>query len=472
MLLPPPTGPYPVGLSTFSHVVPAKTYGKSKLPNGQHALVMEEILYNVHYPCHVSQRRPAQFVPWLAGPLADMVAGFVKFTELAGMGAWLFWPIIYLYLQFLKLPLYPDAPLLDPVEGSAVRGEPAKDKSAKWPLVIFSHGLGGSRTTYSYFCSELASEGYIVLAIEHRDASGPSVRIRSNGAFRTLNYLPYGEIVCVRRRFVCPLRSRFPPLTVMEFRWGDDKPDDPMPFRSEGLDFRTVEVYETYRTFAELIRGTSENLICETGGSTYPFSQWIDKVDVERLFLTGHSFGGATALAVLRTPPPSSYPALPISHVLLLDPWVDPLRRDTVTPSPQPQLAIVNSENFTLWDDHFHRLKDIAFDCGGTSAKLMTIVRAGHQDFSDLPFLVPLRAKRGLALAKVIRTLSLAFLRDGLQEELNKEPRRDKEVVGENRKERLVGNFAEVLLHGVSETSSDDLSNITAADNPGDNSTP
>lgn len=44
--------------------------------------------------------------------------------------------------------------------------------------MIFSHGLAGTRTTYSQYCSALASEGYVVLSIEHKDGSGPMVRVR------------------------------------------------------------------------------------------------------------------------------------------------------------------------------------------------------------------------------------------------------------------------------------------------------
>lgn len=43
----------------------------------------------------------------------------------------------------------------------------------------------GGRTTYSNWCSRLAAEGYVVIAIEHRDGSGPAVRIRTSGNDKT-----------------------------------------------------------------------------------------------------------------------------------------------------------------------------------------------------------------------------------------------------------------------------------------------
>ena len=39
------------------------------------------------------------------------------------------------------------------------------------PVIVFSHGLAGNRNLYAGLLTSLASQGYLVAAIEHRDGS-------------------------------------------------------------------------------------------------------------------------------------------------------------------------------------------------------------------------------------------------------------------------------------------------------------
>src|SRR6186713_714484 len=68
---------------------------------------------------------------------------------------------------YTKVPAIRDAPLLTP-----------STASKRWPVVVFSHGLGGLRNTYSHICGSLASHGAVVVALEHRDGSAPVSFVR------------------------------------------------------------------------------------------------------------------------------------------------------------------------------------------------------------------------------------------------------------------------------------------------------
>ena len=93
-----------------------------------------------------------------------------------GRSHWIPSPAYYPgYGYYLKMPWYISSPLFRLVAGNtpiwAVENAPVlKGEGAEFgtPLVIFSHGLAGIRTTYSTLCTDLASHGYIVAAIEHR----------------------------------------------------------------------------------------------------------------------------------------------------------------------------------------------------------------------------------------------------------------------------------------------------------------
>lgn len=66
-------------------------------------------------------------------------------------------------LRLVQMPLSPNS---EPLQG------------AKLPLVVFSHGLGGTAITYTYQTQHLAAQGNVVLVIDHTDGSAPVVKKR------------------------------------------------------------------------------------------------------------------------------------------------------------------------------------------------------------------------------------------------------------------------------------------------------
>ena len=64
-----------------------------------------------------------------------------------------------------RCPALVEAPLLSP---DYKGGRPAP---AGYPVIVLSHGLHGHRSVCSAICSDLASHGYVVAALEHKDGS-------------------------------------------------------------------------------------------------------------------------------------------------------------------------------------------------------------------------------------------------------------------------------------------------------------
>ena len=53
------------------------------------------------------------------------------------------------------------------VEEQATTASPSMASEA-FPVIVFSHGLAAMRTIYCGICSDLASQGFVVAAVEHR----------------------------------------------------------------------------------------------------------------------------------------------------------------------------------------------------------------------------------------------------------------------------------------------------------------
>jgi predicted dienelactone hydrolase len=66
----------------------------------------------------------------------------------------------------------PKRPLISfQFKGRAKRGAQIKQTENPYPLLITSHGYTGSRLMFSYLTEQLASQGYIVVSIDHTDST-------------------------------------------------------------------------------------------------------------------------------------------------------------------------------------------------------------------------------------------------------------------------------------------------------------
>ena len=70
---------------------------------------------------------------------------------------------------------------------------PLAKSEEQFPVVVFSHGISGTRQLYSINCSSLSSHGYVVAALDHRYNLGTK-SLSNSIPFINLHYTPFCSI--------------------------------------------------------------------------------------------------------------------------------------------------------------------------------------------------------------------------------------------------------------------------------------
>ncbi|TKY87338.1 hypothetical protein EX895_004015 [Sporisorium graminicola] len=309
-------------------------------------LTTDTVLLTIYYPTSVSQEKTdGRTLDWLEAPKLRSIGGLLKY---AGISKYLAIPIILPAYSVVgqKLPVLVDAPIASdsPSEG--------------FPVAVFSHGMGGTRTTYSAYCTSLAGAGIIVAAVEHRDGSSSSTTIHhpvaqdgkgSSGLFRWF----YGGSNGVDNKlYVRPDEV-------------DGKPE-PLDVRRAQVEFRRREVLAAFDVLKDISAGKGCALVDSCTRSQRDdamtrerrsklLADFSGKLKMQDTWLIGHSFGGSTAIQALR------HTDCPFSQALVLDPWVEPIPITgiDVVPVSKP-LYTINSEDFTQWKTHMDDVATIA----------------------------------------------------------------------------------------------------------------
>eukprot|EP00124_Ichthyophonus_hoferi_P003261 Ihof_evm3s274 gene=Ihof_evmTU3s274 len=269
------------------------------------------VLVRLYYPSALKSS-PAtttpETIPWLpSGINAVGYSVFLKVPKFIGA------PIISAALSRAIMKVSPNHPLVSAEDLTTLRqlGNVTVSNTEKLPVMVFSHGLGGMRTTYSYFCSDMASHGWVVAAVEHRDGSA-SVTITTD----------HGPI----------------------FYQQPEPKQDEFEFRNGQLNQRVQEVGSVLTILKELDSGEDTHCVLKDNhNGAIKLTQQASfkhRLDFSRAAMAGHSFGGATTLTAIHT-------LKSFKCAIAMDAWMLGLTKgmDRVA-SPIP-LFLVNSEYFS-----------------------------------------------------------------------------------------------------------------------------
>ncbi|KAI4864882.1 platelet-activating factor acetylhydrolase, isoform II-domain-containing protein [Hypoxylon rubiginosum] len=412
--LPEYTGPYSVGVMEIE--VPAReprTFSNIKR-NGVHALRMDTVLCSIFYPCDSSSyalkrgKKPTK-VTWLPRPRALTSKGYAKFFDTPRLPVTAY---IAATTMFTKLPAFRNAKLAATHAGatttpphhaasSSTHSQDTLTESGEgkplFPVIFFSHGLGGSRTCCSTVCGELASNGFVVVALEHRDGSG---------ARSYVNVPPSGNLAAGLEIDNTNPKGYY----KVDYIFPRDNPLDTSPHNSQGVDIglryaqiemRTAEVQEAYSVLELLNSGQGDFILknnlrkkgnagsSSKGLQGIDWSDWKGKLFLQNVTMMGHSFGGATTVEIVRRADRLPY----IGQGIVLDAWASAtpkMGEMTHQPLRKPLLAIT-SEAFMHWTDNFNRMSDIVSETrdSGAPCWMMTIKGSTHLSQTDFAILYP-----------------------------------------------------------------------------------
>jgi dienelactone hydrolase len=314
-VMPTPDGPHAVGTTTLVVRDEGRTERYGPGPGGPRELVVQ-----VWYPAAPDAPRAP----------APVIAQATAFVDLGAVELGL--PRFALgHLGLIRSNATPDTAALD----------------AQLPVVLLAHGWTGFRTIQSDLAEQLASEGWVVAAADHRFGALVTTFPDGRADLFDADALPeYGSV-----------------------------PDDVYAERSRTLvDTFTADLGLVLRALAQ-----------------QPPAQLAGRLDLGRIAMLGHSTGGGAAIAACGAEPGCR-------AVVAYDPWVEPLPAQLLRAgTTRPLLSLRTADwvarpNEAVLQD-LHRTQRTA----GVPEGLVRIDGALHRDYTLIGALSPAARLLGLA---------------------------------------------------------------------------
>ena len=249
------------------------------------------------------------------------------------------------------------------VKSNSFSNAKADNQNGPYPLVIFSHGLGGNRTQNTVIMEELASHGYVVIAIEHAYDANVSI-------FNNEDIADYRSGINYERKDEAE----------------DLTPEDFWAIRLPQLQTRAADV-------SFLIDVLSENKFSE---------DILQIIDLDYIGILGHSFGGATSIY-------SAYSDNRINACINLDGWMVVVPDDIINNGIKQNFMYIGQGKW--WDELNYNKLDQFIKSNSSSTKVL-IQGTTHYDFSDMPHLT----NAGNILGKTGKKIKMDDLKNALNE--------------------------------------------------------
>ncbi len=315
--LPTPSGSLAVG--TFSlHMVDGdrqEIYGPN--PGGP-----RELMVQFFYPAEPNAE--AEPGPWIED-LDSVGPQLAKYVDVPSF--------TFDHLDLTDTHTYPDAPV--------------SEASATYPVIVYSHGWRGFRTINLNQAEVLASEGYVVVTIDHTYAS-------------TMTVFPGGREV--------PVDSGALP---------NEDDVGKVAFLEAGAQLNEVMA-------ADLDFVVDEIIAMNQGRRSSALAQ---RLDTSRLGLFGHSAGGGAVVSFCASD-------RRCMAGMGFDPWVEPIDTAIIDEGLDVPFAFVRSEEWTE-EDNEPELRRL-FENGGSDQYWHSISGTQHRDFVFAPLLSPVGGLIGI----------------------------------------------------------------------------
>jgi len=388
--LPPYTGPHEVGILDLETEVQRRTIHDAILKEtGEKAFELETLAVTIYYPSSLPLAPPNSRPwarPWLPQPIDLIGTGYAR---LAGIK---FRPLQHVFTFFLwalgsgtVIPGVVDAPVLtgaekvlvDESSGAGGLGrilsaaeqqenmELKRDvKTGSLPCVVFTHGMAGMSQSYSHYLGSIASHGYVVAAVEHRDGSGPGTVIHSlDGKENRVWHMKLSDL------------ESTPPMTELDLKKAQ-------------LNFREAEISETIKLFAQLNAGDAPVVNLKPDSPREALPGFKGRLNLDAVTVAGHSYGATGAMQALKA---AGTEDMPINGGIALDPGKGsgPLNKDIDVPILVMQSGEWTEEQTEFYGQgkHFDVVRRIVETV--KEGWFMTLTGSAHPSCTDAPLIVP-----------------------------------------------------------------------------------